>query len=68
MDRDFAADTIPEFCQRYKISRSRTYRELAAGRLRAVKSGSRTIIPPGEGQRWFEALPAYRPTATEEAE
>ncbi len=68
MDQDFAADTVVEFCKRYKISRSGTYRELAAGRLRAVKCGSRTLIPSSEGQRWFEALPAYQPVSAQESE
>jgi len=40
------------------ISRSKAYEEIAAGRLRAVKCGSKTLVPYASGQAWLEGLPA----------
>jgi excisionase family DNA binding protein len=39
------------------VSRSKIYEEIQAGRLRAVKCGSRTLIPYTAGEAWLEALP-----------
>jgi excisionase family DNA binding protein len=52
------AFSITEFCQRYSIGRTRAYEEIAAGRLRAVKAGRRTLIAEESAEAWFEALPA----------
>jgi hypothetical protein len=40
------ASTIPEFCDRYRISRSSFYKLVAAGQLRISKLSSRSIILP----------------------
>jgi excisionase family DNA binding protein len=40
------------------ISRSKAYEEIAAGRLKAVKCGSKTLVPYASGQAWLECLPA----------
>lgn len=40
------------------VSRSKIYEEIQAGRLRAVKCGSRTLIPYAAGKAWLDALPA----------
>ena len=40
------------------ISRSKAYEEIAAGRLRAVKCGSKTLVPYASGQAWLDGLPA----------
>jgi excisionase family DNA binding protein len=40
------------------ISRSKVYEEIAAGRLRAVKCGSKTLVPYASGQAWLDGLPA----------
>jgi len=39
------------------ISRSKIYQEIAIGRLRAVKCGSKTLIPYESGQAWLNNLP-----------
>jgi len=39
------------------ISRSKAYEEIAAGRLRAVKCGSKTLIPYASGEAWLASLP-----------
>ena len=43
--------------ERLGISRSKAYEEIAAGRLKAVKCGSRTLIPYASGEAWLNALP-----------
>ncbi len=39
------------------ISRSKGYEEIAAGRLKAKKCGSKTIIPYASGEVWLNGLP-----------
>lgn len=39
------------------ISRSKAYEEIAAGRLKAKKCGSKTIIPYASGKAWLNGLP-----------
>lgn len=52
--------SILEFCERTGLSRSKTYLEISAGKLRAKKIGRRTVIPIQEANRWIEQLPEYR--------
>lgn len=40
------------------ISRSKAYEEIAAGRLKAVKCGSKTLVPFASGEAWLNGLPA----------
>jgi excisionase family DNA binding protein len=53
-----AAFRVSEACSALAISRSKLYLELAAGRLRAVKCGRRTLIPATEIKAWLDGLPA----------
>jgi hypothetical protein len=39
------AISIATFCRRYGIGRTSAYAEIAAGRLRVVKAGKRTLVP-----------------------
>ena len=48
---------IREFCVRYGIGRTHAYQQIAAGRLRAVKVGRRTLIPHDAAEAWLAALP-----------
>jgi excisionase family DNA binding protein len=48
---------IREFCRRYGIGRTNAYQEIAAGRLRAVKVGRRTLITHDAAEAWLAALP-----------
>jgi excisionase family DNA binding protein len=59
---DKRAFSISEFCARYSIGRTRAYEEIAAGRLRAVKAGQRTLIPEDSAEAWLEALPVPKGT------
>jgi hypothetical protein len=60
---DFYADTIPEFALKSRISRAQVYKEIAAGRLMAVKVGTRTIITKEAGEDWRRALPKMQSSA-----
>lgn len=48
---------VSEACASLSISRSKLYEELAAGRLKAFKCGSRTLIPTAEIKAWLDGLP-----------
>ena len=52
-----AALRVSEACSALAISRSKLYLELAAGRLRAVKCGRRTLIPVPSINAWLDGLP-----------
>jgi len=49
--------TIRRFTEIYGISRAKTYRLIEAGELRAVKVGTRTLIPTESSENWFDSLP-----------
>ena len=51
------AYSIESFCQAYEIGRSKAFQEIEAGRLRAVKSGARTLIPAEAADQWLKSLP-----------
>jgi excisionase family DNA binding protein len=48
---------VREACASLSISRSKLYEEVAAGRLRALKAGSRTLIPTKSIDAWLSSLP-----------
>lgn len=56
------ARSIPEFCRATDVGRSKIYEEIKAGRLKAKKFGSRTIIIDEDGRAWLEALPEAVPS------
>lgn len=45
---------VKEFCERFRISRSKFYLEVSAGRLTVIKIGGRTIITPEDAARWLQ--------------
>jgi excisionase family DNA binding protein len=49
---------VNEACASLSISKSKLYLEVAAGRLRAVKCGSRTLIPVEAIDAWLRDLPS----------
>lgn len=51
------AYSIPEACAAASIGRSALYEEIKSGRLRAVKSGRRTLITADSLRSWVENLP-----------
>ena len=54
---------IEEFAHRNSISRAQVYIELKAGRLKARKVGSATLITTEDESAWLAALPAMNPSA-----
>ena len=50
------AFSINEFCRRYGIGRTSAYQEIAAGRLRAVKAGRRTLVTREAAEAWLGTL------------
>jgi excisionase family DNA binding protein len=47
---------VADFCTASGISRSTFYELVAAGKLRAVKCGGRTLIPAEEARRFHHSL------------
>jgi excisionase family DNA binding protein len=45
------------------VSKRTLEREVAAGRLVAVKRGRRTLVLAGDLREWLESLPRVRPEA-----
>jgi hypothetical protein len=52
--------TIPQWCRDSGLGRTSTYQEIAAGNLRAVKRGGRTLIDYEVGFTWLDSLPAVK--------
>jgi excisionase family DNA binding protein len=49
--------TIGRACALLSIGRSTMYKWMQSGKIRAVKAGSKTLIPYAEAQRCLESLP-----------
>jgi hypothetical protein len=47
------AMSIDGFCKGYGIGRTKAYEEIAAGRLKARKAGTRTIISEDDAEEWL---------------
>jgi excisionase family DNA binding protein len=58
-----AALSVNETCVSLSISRSKLYEEVAAGRLKALKAGSRTLIPVTSRDAWLSNLPEAKAAA-----
>jgi excisionase family DNA binding protein len=48
--------TVEEFCRAYGLGRTHVYAVIATGRLRARKSGTRTLILKKDIRAWEESL------------
>ena len=48
--------TIPEFSDSRNVSRSTTYREIKAGRLRVIHVGRKVLVPVEFAEEWDEGL------------
>lgn len=51
------AFSVAEFCRVYGISRPTFYSEVARGRLRARKLGTKTIVLKRDADAWTAAMP-----------
>ena len=43
---------LGDFCTAHGMSRSKFYKEVAAGRLSYIKSGKTTLIPVAVAEKW----------------
>jgi len=59
-DNHDGAFTVDGFCRKYCIGRTAFYEEVTAGRLKAKKRGTRTMIERAEARQWFANLPASK--------
>jgi excisionase family DNA binding protein len=50
--------TVTEFCAWARIGRTKTYEEIAAGALIALKIGRRTLIKRDDALTWLDNQPA----------
>ena len=57
------AYTIDEFAVRLGVSRRKIYDEIRAGKLKAKKLGSRTLITAPHAQAYLDTLPGMPPDA-----
>ena len=59
------AMSLPEFCQRYNIGRTKAYQQINGKRLKAHKCGKSTIISEDDAEDWLRNLPVIgaEPTA-----
>ncbi len=56
MNIEKLAFSIRETCEIAGLSRTYIYAEIAAGRIKPVKAGRRTLILKDELQRWLGSL------------
>jgi excisionase family DNA binding protein len=49
--------TVPEFIQWSRIGRTKVYEQIAAGALRALKVGRRTLIKRDDALTWLDSQP-----------
>jgi hypothetical protein len=54
---ELGAMTVKQFGARYHLGHTKIYEEINAGRLRAVKCGSRTLILVRDAGVWERSLP-----------
>ena len=54
---DRLAYSIDEFCRAAGIGKSLGYGEIAAGRLKVVRVGRRTLVPVDSARAWLASLP-----------
>jgi excisionase family DNA binding protein len=53
------ANTVAEVLRRVGISRTKFYQEINAGRLKARKIGSKTVVLEADLQAYLDGLPVY---------
>jgi hypothetical protein len=51
---------IMEFCAWARVSRTIAFREIAAGRLRALRVGRKSLITIDNARAWLNSLPTMR--------
>ena len=57
---DFGAMSVRAFAQRAGIGLTLAWREIAEGRLRAIKVSSRTLVRHSDARTWLDSRPDAR--------
>jgi excisionase family DNA binding protein len=60
------AFTINQFCAWASIGRTRVYELINCGDLKAIKLGSKTLIPKADARAWLASLPAIIPAPSKQ--
>ena len=55
--------TVQDFCRERSMSRATFYREVAAGKIKPVKRGRRTLIRSKDAERYDNSLQPMRAAA-----
>jgi hypothetical protein len=61
-------ESIEQTCQRYSVGRTQLHKLVKAGKIEAVKDGSRTKIVVASADKHFASLPKVKPAAAAEQE
>lgn len=61
METDPLAYPFRQFCKSAGISIAQGYLEIRAGRLKAHKRGTSTLVKAADAQAWLDALPVCEP-------
>jgi excisionase family DNA binding protein len=56
---------IRDFCERYKVGRTKANEEIKEGRLEAKKFGRRTLIGKEAAEEWWRSLPTVKAMPSE---
>jgi excisionase family DNA binding protein len=51
------AYSVNDTCKTLSIGKTKLYEEIAAGRIKPLKSGKRTLIPADQIAGWLSSLP-----------
>lgn len=55
--------TVAQFCASVPVGKTKAYAEIKAGRLKARKIGSKTVILARDAKAWLDSLPAMHDAA-----
>lgn len=55
------AYALPDFLRLAAIGRTKAYEEIAAGRLKVRKNGSRTVVLADDARAYLRGLPEFAP-------
>jgi excisionase family DNA binding protein len=63
LDGDRLAYPINDLAEALGVGRTKLYAEIAAGRIRAKKCGSRTLVPIASARAYLDQLPDMKTAA-----
>ena len=48
--------SVPQFCERYSVSKGMVFKLIRDGKLQRAKAGRRTLIPIESAEAWWSGL------------